>query len=57
VPQVVGGAAAGGEWRGVVGKPEEAEAGVREEGDREWKKISRSLYGIELQQEIYQKIV
>ncbi len=33
MPQVVGGAAAGGEWRGVDGKPEEAEAGVREEDD------------------------
>jgi hypothetical protein len=40
VPQVVGGAAAGGEWRGVAGKPEEAEAGVREEGGREWNEIS-----------------
>jgi hypothetical protein len=41
VPQVVGGAAAEGEWRGVVGKPEEAEARVREEDDGKRNKIIR----------------
>ncbi len=35
MPQVVGGAAAGGEWRGVAGKPKETEDGVREEDDGE----------------------
>ncbi len=44
MPQVVGGAAAGGEQRGVVGEPEEAEDGVREDGGMESGKISQGVY-------------
>jgi hypothetical protein len=38
--QVVGGAADGGEWRGVCEQPEEAEDGVR--ADVEWRVEKKS---------------